>query len=153
MAEPREILGLVPNGLYLIGVTTEEEQFIYTGSWITQMSFEPCLIATAVRKTHPGHAMIQEAGVFTVNFLAKGDLELAQKGFGNPGDRLEWVDWKSCPEIGAPVILDSLAYIGCRLVQWVEWGDHDLVVAEAVIAESFRDGELLTIHDTPWTYS
>jgi len=38
-------------------------------------------------------------------------------------------------------------------VKWVEGGDHDLALAEAVIAESFRDGELLNIHDTPWTYS
>ncbi len=36
---------------------------------------------------------------------------------------------------------------------WVEGGDHDIVIAEAVVAESFREGDLLNIHDTPWTYS
>ncbi len=153
MAQPREMLALIPNALYLIGVTTETEMFIYTGSWLTQISFEPCLVATAVRKTHPGHALIQEARAFTVNFLGKGDLELAQLGFGNPDNRLEQVDWKLCPEVGAPVINASLGYMGCRLVNWVDGGDHDLAVAEAVVGESFREGELLTIHDTPWTYS
>jgi flavin reductase (DIM6/NTAB) family NADH-FMN oxidoreductase RutF len=153
MIEPRELLGLIPHGLYLIGVRTETSKFIYTGSWLTQASFEPCLIATAVRRTHEGHDMIKEAGAFTVSFLEKGQLELARVGFGNPEDRFEGLDWKNCPETGAPVVVDALGYIGCRVAHWVEGGDHDIVVAEAVIAESFRDGELLTIHDTPWTYS
>jgi flavin reductase (DIM6/NTAB) family NADH-FMN oxidoreductase RutF len=153
MIEPREVLGLVPSGLYLIGVATGSDTFIYTGSWLTQISFEPCLIATAVRKTHAGHAMIQGAGAFTVNLLGKEDLHLAKAGFGNPNDRLAQLQWKPCPEVGGPVVLDALAYVGCRLKDWVEGGDHDLAVAEAVVAESFRDGELLTIHDTPWTYS
>ena len=135
MIEPRELLGLIPNGLYLIGVRTETAKFIYTGSWLTQASFEPCLIATAVRRTHEGHDMIKESG------------------FSNPDDRFEGIDWKNCPETGAPVINDALGYIGCKVLHWVEGGDHDIVVAEAVIAESFRDGELLNIHDTPWTYS
>jgi flavin reductase (DIM6/NTAB) family NADH-FMN oxidoreductase RutF len=51
------------------------------------------------------------------------------------------------------VALDALGYIGCTVVHWVDGGDHDLVVAEAIIAESFNQGELLNIHDTPWTYS
>jgi flavin reductase (DIM6/NTAB) family NADH-FMN oxidoreductase RutF len=97
--------------------------------------------------------MIREAGAFTVSFLGKGQLELAKVGFGNPEDRFEGLDWKNCPEIGAPVVVDALGYIGCRVLHWVECGDHDIVIAEAVIAESFREGELLNIHDTPWTYS
>ena len=153
MIEPRELLGLIPHGLYLIGVKTESSRFIYTGSWLTQASFEPCLIATAVRRTHEGHELIHEAGAFTVNLLAKGQLDLARVGFGNSEDRFEGLECKECPETGAPVVLDALGYLGCQVVHWVECGDHDLVVAEAVIAESFRDGELLNIHDTPWTYS
>ncbi|MCG6949652.1 MAG: flavin reductase family protein [Acidobacteria bacterium] len=153
MSEPREMLGLIPNGLFLIGVRTDQRKFIYTGSWLTQASFEPCLIATAVRRTHEGHGMIKDSGAFTVNFLDKGQLELAKVGFSNPDDRFERLDWKNCPETGAPVANDALGYVGCRVKHWVEGGDHDIVVAEAVIAESFRDGELLTIHDTPWTYS
>ena len=63
MIEPRELLGLIPNGLYLIGVRTESAKFIYTGSWLTQASFEPCLIATAVRRTHEGHGMIRPSHI------------------------------------------------------------------------------------------
>jgi flavin reductase (DIM6/NTAB) family NADH-FMN oxidoreductase RutF len=153
MVEPREILGLLPHGLYLIGARAESEDYIYTASWLTQASFEPCLIATAVRKTHDGHALIRATGAFTVNLIPAGDLDLARVGFGDPEDRLATVKWKPCPETGAPVITQALGYIGCRVVQWVEGGDHDVAVAEAVIAERFREGELLNIHDTPWSYS
>ena len=153
MVEAREMLSLIPHGLYLIGVQTGSSSFIYTGSWLTQISFEPCLIATAVRRTHEGHALIQEAGAFTVNFLVEGQLDLARVGFANPDDRLAGIDWTPCPVTGAPVVLDALGYIGCRLVNWIEGGDHDLAIAEAIVAEHFREGELLNIHDTPWTYS
>jgi len=153
MIAPRQLMGLVPHGLYLIGVQTDTERFIYTGSWLTQASFEPCLIVTAVRRNHPGGAMIQEAGAFSVNFLAAGQLDLARVGFGNPDDRFAGLEWKQCPETGAPIVLEAIGYLGCRLVRWIEGGDHDLALAEAVTAEQFREGELLNIHDTPWTYS
>jgi len=38
MTEPRDMLGLIPHGLYLIGIQTEASRFIYTGSWLTQIS-------------------------------------------------------------------------------------------------------------------
>ena len=153
MTEPRELFSLIPHGLYLIGVRAEEETYLYTASWLTQASFEPCLIVTAVRRTHEGNQLLKQAKSFSVNFLPKGQLELARVGFANPDDRLFQVRWKECPKTGAPVVLDALGYVGCKLVQWIEGGDHDLVLAEAIVAEKFTDGELLTIHDTPWTYS
>ena len=153
MSEPREILSLIPHGLYLIGVRADSGTFLYTASWLTQASFEPCLIATAVRRTHEGSELIQEAQAFTVNFLPKGQLDLARVGFANPEDRLFQVRWKECPKTGAPVVLDAVAYLGCKLVRWIEGGDHDIALAEVVHSERFTDGELLTIQETPWTYS
>ena len=41
MIEPREILSLIPHGLYVIGVRAPSESYLYTASWLTQMSFEP----------------------------------------------------------------------------------------------------------------
>jgi flavin reductase (DIM6/NTAB) family NADH-FMN oxidoreductase RutF len=153
MSQEREILSLIPHGLYLVGVRAESGTFLYTASWLTQASIDPLLIATAVRRTHDGHDLIQEARAFTVNLLPKGQLDLARVGFANPEDRLFQVRWKECPHTGAPVVLDSLAYLACRLVRWVDCGDHDLAVAEVVGSERFAEGELLTIQETPWTYS
>ena len=100
MVEPRQLLGLIPHGLYLIGVQTDTDRFIYTSSWLTQASFEPCLIVTAVRQNHPGSAMIQEAGAFSVNFLAAGQLDLA-RGNRRPGrDRHDRLPGMSAREVG-----------------------------------------------------
>jgi len=153
MDEPREIFRLIPHGLYLVGVSTGDETFLYTASWLTQASFEPPLIVTGIRRTHAGHTLIKQAGAFAVSFLGKGQLDLARVGFANPDDRLQQILWKECPVTGAPVVLDALAYLGCRVQQWVECGDHDLVVAEAVVADRMTEGETLTIRETPWTYS
>jgi len=149
----RELLRLVPHGLYLVGVAAGEERYLYTASWLTQASFEPRLIVTAVRREHRGHRLIREAGAFSVCFLGREQQELAHHGFTAGGDRLAGLAWKACPETGAPVVLDCLGYLGCRVRGWLEGGDHDLVLAEVVAAERFREGELLTVADTPWSYA
>jgi flavin reductase (DIM6/NTAB) family NADH-FMN oxidoreductase RutF len=109
-------------------------------------------VATAVRRSHPGHRLISEAWSFAVSFVGADRQDLARVGFAEPGDRLEGLDWSECPRTLAPVVNEALGYIGCEVRHWVEGGDHDLVVAEVVVSRRFRQGQLLTIHDTPWTY-
>ncbi len=146
------LLGLVPHGLYLVGVDTGTERFLYTASWLTQASFEPRLIVTAVRRDHRGHRLIHEAGAFAVSFLAEDQMELAELGFRGGGDRFDRLDWRSCPVTGGPVVEGTLGYLGCRVRRWIDGGDHDLVLAEVAAAELFRDGPILTVAMTPWSY-
>ncbi len=147
------LLELVPHGLYLIGVDTGRERFLYTASWLTQASFKPRLIVTAVRRDHRGHRLIRRAGTLAVSFLGEDQLELAELGFRGEGDRLERLSWHACPVTGAPVVEGVLGYLGCRVRGWMDGGDHDLVLAEVVAAEVFREGPLLTMDRTPWSYS
>lgn len=146
------LLGLIPHGLYLVGVDAGRERFLYTASWLTQASFEPRLIVTAVRRDHRGHRLIREVGAFAVSFLAEDQLELAEHGFRGGGDRLDGLHWHSCPVTGAPVAGDTLGYLGCRVQRWIDGGDHDLVLAEVVAARVFREGPLLALDRTPWSY-
>ncbi len=149
----RELLRLVPHGLYLVGVEASGERFLYTASWLTQASFEPRLLVTAVRRDHRGHRLIRTAGAFAVSFLGEDRQDLARHGFTAPGDRLEGLAWEPCPVTGAPVVLEGLGFLGCRVRGWLEGGDHDLVLAEVVAARKFREGRLLTVAGTPWTYA
>lgn len=146
------LLGLVPHGLYLVGVDTGAERFLYTASWLTQASFSPRLIVTAVRRDHRGHRLIREAGAFAVSLLGRDQQRLAELGFRGSGDRLDRVAWHPCPVTGAPVVEEALGYLGCRVRGWLEGGDHDLVMAEVAAGEVFRDGDLLTVGMTPWSY-
>lgn len=148
-----ELLRLVPHGLYLVGVEAGGERFLYTASWLTQASFEPRLVVTAVRRDHRGHRLIRAAGAFSVCLLGAGQQELARHGFTAEGDRLEGLSWKPCPVTGAPVVVETLGYLGCRVRGWLEGGDHDVVLAEVVAAERFGQGRVLTVADTPWTYA
>jgi len=147
------LLQAIPHGLYLVGVDTGRERFLYTASWLTQASFEPRLIITAVRRDHRGHRLIREAGAFAVSFLGRDQVELAELGFRGEGDRMGAFSWHTCPVTGAPVVEGTLGYLGCRVRGWTEGGDHDLVLAEVVTAEVFRDGSLLTMDRTPWSYA
>jgi len=147
------LLGLIPHGLYLIGADTGRKRFLYTASWLTQVSFKPRFIVTAVRRDHRGHGLIREAGAFAVSFLARDQQDLAELGFQAEGDRLERLSWHTCPVTGAPVVNGTLGYLGCRVRRWIGGGDHDVVLAEVVTAQMFRDDPLLTMDRTPWSYA
>jgi len=149
----RDVLQLIPHGVYLVGTANGRDRFLYTATWLCQVSSTPPRLATAIRPAHRGYELIAASGVFTVNCLESSQLELAQIGFGRGGDRLHGIEWQPCPVTGAPVLTDGLGYLGCRVSQLLEAGDHVLAVADVVAGRQFHGGRPMTIHDTPWTYS
>lgn len=148
----RDALGLIPNGVFLIGAANGTDRYLYTATWLTQVSSRPPRVATAVRPDHHGCRLIQATGRFTVNCLEVGQVDLARAGFGHDGDRLAGLPWTPCPLTGAPVLADAMGYLGCRVAEWVAVGDHLLAVADIVTARKFFNGRPLAIQDTPWTY-
>ncbi len=149
----REALQLIPHGVYLVGAANGRDRFLYTATWLCQVSSRPPRVATAIRPEHSGYQLIQATGAFTVNYLESSQVELAQAGFGHGGDRLRGLEWRPCPVTGAPVLTEALGYIGCRVAQFLEVGDHVLAVADVLTGQHFHAGRPMTIHDTPWTYS
>jgi flavin reductase (DIM6/NTAB) family NADH-FMN oxidoreductase RutF len=149
----RAALQLIPHGVYLVGAANGRERFLYTATWLCQVSSRPPRVATAIRPEHSGYQLIQASGTLTVNCLESTQLDLAQVGFARNGDRLEGLEWHSCPVTGAPVLTGGLGYIGCRVAQLLEVGDHVLAIADVVAGRLFHGGRPMTIHDTPWTYS
>ena len=48
-------------------------------------------------------------------------------------------------ETGAPILVDAIAYVDCKLVEILSGGDHDMFVGEPVAGE-VRDGEPLIFY-------
>jgi 3-hydroxy-9,10-secoandrosta-1,3,5(10)-triene-9,17-dione monooxygenase reductase component len=46
---------------------------------------------------------------------------------------------------GAPIFLESLAFVDCRLQQVVAGGDHDMMIG-TIVAGAVRDGEPLLFY-------
>lgn len=142
-------------GLYAIGVKRGDMLNAFTANWVTQVSFEPPMVAVAVENDGASIAMMREAGVFSVNVYDASQRTMAAR-LARPHRR--------APEklgefghregvTGAPVLEDALGYVECRVTDEVATGDHVLVVGEVVDAGVFHEGDPLTIRAAGFKYA
>jgi flavin reductase (DIM6/NTAB) family NADH-FMN oxidoreductase RutF len=136
-------------GVYVIGVADGERRGAFTAAWVTQVSFDPLLLALSVNPQNASYAILRASGVFTVNVLKHGQMELARR-FGTSSardhDKLAGVPWHPAGN-GAPVLDDALAYFECTLRDSRPAGDHELVVGLVV------GGHVLDPNAAPMLYS
>ena len=121
-------------GVYVIGVADGERRGAFTAAWVTQVSFDPLLLVLSVNPENASYEILRAGGVFTVNVLEHGQLELARL-FGTTSsrehDKLAGVPWQAGGN-GAPVLDDALAYFECMVENSHPAGDHELVVARVL---------------------
>jgi flavin reductase (DIM6/NTAB) family NADH-FMN oxidoreductase RutF len=152
----RRVLESIPYGLYVIGVRREERDWFIVANWVTQVSFSPTLIATAVENDSQMKRNIEEVNLFSLNLLPSGSKSLAAI-FVKEGQK----ERKNVPEFhtspsrnGSPFLSEAAASLECTVLRQHSEGDHTLFIAEitdAVARESLDS--ILTLKETGWRYS
>jgi len=146
---PLELFRCLTNGLYVVGVAHDNRRNAFTAAWITQVSFDPLLLALSIHPAHASYPILMAAGLFTVSVLRQDQLEL-DRHFGTQSgrviDKLVGQRWQAALE-GAPVLLDAAAYLECRLIGRYAAGDHGLLLAQVV------GGRVLAPDARPMTYA
>jgi flavin reductase (DIM6/NTAB) family NADH-FMN oxidoreductase RutF len=136
-------------GLYAVVGEHEGERGIFTANWLSQVSFEPPLVALSIELESSTLSLVRASGRFVVCPLAVGQRELAG-ALGKPkrraGDKfatlgLETVSTAS----GPPALAVALGYVVCRLVSETPAGDSVLLLGEVVEAGGLNEGEPLTM--------
>ena len=145
----------IPHGVYIVGVKQGKELNAFTGTWLTQVSFTPPLVALGIKKDSHSLAMIKADKVFSVNVLGKEQKSIAEH-FVKPaavvGEKLKEVRHRA-GKTGAPILEDAIAYFECEVREIAnEGGDHAVVIGEVVEAGVQRDEPALTLLDTGWHY-
>ena len=150
-----EILKTIPYGFYITGVVgSDGEANGFTTNWVSQVSFSPQQLIVAVRKDQHTHDLIEDSGVFSLNFLDTDQEDLAQK-FTQPlehGDGRVGDSPYTTGETGAPLFEEAFAYLECRVVGKMEAGDHTVFLGEVAAADLKRPADILTDLDTPMKY-
>jgi flavin reductase (DIM6/NTAB) family NADH-FMN oxidoreductase RutF len=146
---PLELFRRLTNGLYVVGVAHKGQYDAFTAAWITQVSFDPLLLALSINPNHASYPILVAAGGFAVNILSHGQIDMARHfgtQSGRVADKLAGQRWQPATN-GAPVLLDALAYLECRVVGHHSAGDHELVLGQVI------GGRLLAPQATPMTYA
>jgi len=147
-----EIAGLFHQltvGVYVIGVADGARRDGFTAAWVTQVSFDPLLLALSINPDNASYPILRAGEGFTVNVLRRGQLELARRfgtQSGRDHDKLAGLGWRPGRN-GAPILEDALAYFDCELTGGMRSGDHELVLGRVI------DGRILAQDVEPMAYA
>ena len=134
---PAELFRRLTNGVYVVTASHAGVRDGFTAAWVTQVSFEPLLVALSVNPGNATWTLIDHSGRFTINVLASGQLEAARHfglRSGRERDKLAGVATLAVTA-GAVVLADAAAWLDCRVQQRVPAGDHVVVVAQVVAGD------------------
>jgi flavin reductase (DIM6/NTAB) family NADH-FMN oxidoreductase RutF len=151
----RTALRLFTYGLYVVTVRGGEDQNGFTANWLTQVSFDPPMLAVSVENYSHSIGLIRSSGVFTVNVLPSGSRELAGllgKRWAHVPDKLAQAATHPGPN-GCALLDDALAYVECAVEGSVPAGDSTLFTARVVGAGVLREGQPLTMAEAGFRHA
>jgi flavin reductase (DIM6/NTAB) family NADH-FMN oxidoreductase RutF len=154
-AAKKSALRLFTYGLYAVTCAYEGDANVFTANWVTQVSFDPPLVAVSVENDSASLPLILAAGLFAINVFAAGQRDLAG-ALGKPrlraGDKLSGVAHTTSAN-GLPLLADTLGWVECRVSGHLVSGDSTLVVGEVIAAGLQRDGDPLTMRDAGFRHA
>jgi flavin reductase (DIM6/NTAB) family NADH-FMN oxidoreductase RutF len=155
----RRVLWKLPSGLYVVGATDGgSRRNGMTLNWLTQVSFEPKLVAVSIERSAFTHELVSAGGVFAVSIVDREDRAIVRK-FTKPVEvDLERKTLNDVAYVerttGAPILEQAVAFVDCRVHDRLEVGDHTLFVGEVAEAGFLHDEDtdVLRMEDTRMNY-
>ena len=129
--EFRKALRHFPAGVTLVTVQADDRRHGLTVSAFASVSAEPPLIMIIIENRHHAHSLLEEPGaVFAVNILGEDQSELSNRfAWVKDEDRFAMGNWTTATT-GAPVLVDALAWLDCRIHARYPAGSHTIYVGE-----------------------
>ena len=149
MDEVAALFRRISLGVYVVGVADGSRRDAFTAAWVTQVSFDPPLLALSVNPQNASYAVLRASRTFTINVLKRGQLHLARRfgtRSGREEDKLAGVRWHPGRD-GAPILDEAVAYLECEVTSIVPSGDHELVIARVL------GGRILDADAVPMMYA
>jgi len=152
MTKPKTPLSQISYGLYLVGTRGREGDHTMIANWLTQVSFEPEIVAIAIEKQSVSRQMIDESSAFAVSILKAGQKDVAAAFVKADRPRAESGAFVA-KVTGAPVFAAGSAYLDCRVIDAKDVGDHRVYFGEVVDSAMLDpEADALTLRDTGWRY-
>ncbi|MGE0136057.1 MAG: flavin reductase family protein [Dehalococcoidia bacterium] len=155
----KTVLRMIPYGLFVLTADGGSDVGAGTINWVSQMSFEPPLLALGVKKDSKTFAQVKAGGKLGLSFLGSGQGDLAFAFFGDApieGDAFV-VKGSRIPfsrTAGGAIVLDQAhGWAELRLVDTVETGDHAVVVVEVTdVGQQVDEPQMLTLKELNLNY-
>lgn len=146
-AAKKEALRLFTYGLYAVTTGDMREWNAFTANWLSQVSFDPPLVALSVENDTTSLPIIRRTRRFAVNVYSADQRELAGllgKPYARHPEKIEGLQMTRT-ETGCPVLQETLAWVECAVETEMPAGDSTLVLGRVVGAQVLRRAEPLTM--------
>ena len=143
----KEALRLFTYGLYAVTTGDVGEWNAFTANWLSQVSFDPPLVAVSVENVTTSLPLIRKSKRFAVNVYAADQRDLAGrlgKPYARSPEKLQGLHVGHAAG-GTPVLLGTLAYVECAVESELAAGDSTIVLGRVMDAQVFRRDEPLTM--------
>jgi flavin reductase (DIM6/NTAB) family NADH-FMN oxidoreductase RutF len=151
----KQVLRTFTYGLYAVSCADEDQVNIFTANWLTQVSFDPPLLAVSVENTSKSLPMILRSRIFTVNVFRSGERELAgqlgKSALQRP-DKLAHIAFHLGVNF-CPILDNALAWVACEVRHTAEAGDSTLIVADVVDVGMLGEGQPLTMAEAGFRHA
>jgi len=153
----KTVLRQVTYGLYAVTAAHDGGRGVFTANWLTQVSFEPPLLALSVEVDSSTLPLIRASGLFAVCPFRADQRDLAG-ALGRPkaraGDKFATLNLAVVDtESGIPALADTLGYVVCRVQAELSAGDSVLFLAEVIEARVLAEGEPLTMREAGFRHA
>lgn len=136
----RRLMGRFATGVTVVTTAASPHPLGMTVNSFASVSLDPPLVLLCLRNGSSTGEWIERAAAFAVNILSRDQEEVARVFAGAAGDRFSHVR-TVLGATGSPIIVGSLAYVDCRVMEVHRGGDHRIVLGRVV------DGGVLTDAD------
>ncbi len=143
----KEALRLFTYGLYAVTSADQETRDAMTANWITQVSFDPPLVAVSVENPSTSIQLIRASRRFAINVYGAEQRSLSGKlgkMYAKDPNKLDGLRWATASN-GCPVLQETLAWIACDVVSETPAGDSTLFIGRVVDAQVLRREDPLTM--------
>lgn len=144
----REAMSRVSGAVHVVATDGKAGRGGFTATAVTSVSDSPPSLLVCINATSRTARMLKENGVFSVNTLAAGHIELARH-FARSGlsmdERFARGRWEAGPG-GAPLLAGALATFALKVADLRQVGSHLVVVGEVLAAKAGADDEPLVYH-------
>jgi flavin reductase (DIM6/NTAB) family NADH-FMN oxidoreductase RutF len=137
----RQILGHFATGVTVITTDGEAGSHGMTANAFASLSLHPPLVMVAVDRKAAMLEFLTKNRCFAVNILRIDQDDLSRR-FAAPGPK-DFSDLNvKTAATGSPILVDSIAFLDCRVQEILPGGDHEIFLGE-ILAGEYSGGEPL----------
>lgn len=163
MLDPTDFIAAMrkaPTPVSIVTTAGEHGPYGATVSAVCSLSAAPPAVLICLNKNSRILGMIEEHGVYCVNYAAQRHNDLASAFAGVPGfaDQRDFSleTWMIDPSTSLPILVGAVAVFTCMHIQTVTFGSHRILIGKVERAEgaynrplAYCDGDFKAISNLP----